>query len=100
MQNIVRQFTEYVAETRHLDSQPTSTEPTFYPAIKTLISAILKQGRLPFEVRVNTSEVKGKARDMPDFILGDDKMFVGVFGEVKRANETLEDIAASTERND
>ncbi len=90
----------YVAETRHLDTQPTSTEATFYPAIKALISAVLKDGRLPFEVRVNTSEVKGKARDMPDFVLGDDKMFVGVFGEVKRANEALEDIAASTERND
>jgi len=46
----------------------------------------LKEGRLPFEVRVNTSETKGKAHDMPDFVLGDDKMFVGVYGEVKRAN--------------
>jgi hypothetical protein len=100
MQPIISALADYVAETRHLDSQPTSTEPTFYPAIKTLIAAILKDGRLPFEVRVNTSEAKGKARDMPDFILGDDKMFVGVFGEVKRANEALEDIAVSTERND
>ena len=37
---------------------------------------------------------------MPDFVLGDDKMFVGVFGEVKRADETLQDIAVSTEQND
>ena len=37
---------------------------------------------------------------MPDFVLGDDKMFVGVFGEVKRANVALEDIAVSTEQND
>jgi hypothetical protein len=47
------------------DSQPTSTEPTFYPVTKTLLSPILKEGRLPFEVRVNTSETKGKAHDMP-----------------------------------
>ena len=67
---------------------------------KTLLSAILKEGRLPFEVRVNTSETKGKAHDMPDFVLGDDKMFVGVYGEVKRANVLLEDLALSTEQND
>ena len=83
----------HVSETRHLDSQPTSTEPTFCPVTKTLLSAILKEGRLPFEVRVNTSETKGKAHDMPDFVLGDDKMFVGVYGEVKRANVLLEDLA-------
>ena len=99
MQSIISSLAAYVAETRHLDAEPTSTEATFYPAIKNLISAILKEGRLPFEVRVNTSEAKGKARDMPDFVLGDDKMFVGVFGETKRANESLKDIAASTERN-
>jgi hypothetical protein len=86
----------YVAETR----QPTSTENTFYPAIKALIFAVLKEGRLPFEVRVNTSETKGKARDMPDFVLGDDKMFIGVYGEVKRANVRLEDLALSAEQND
>jgi hypothetical protein len=89
----------HVSETRH-DSQPTSTEPTFYPVTKTLLSAILKEGRLPFEVRVNTSETKGKAHDMPDFVLGDDKMFVGVYGEVKRANVLLEDLALSPEQND
>lgn len=100
MRQIAASVSEYVAETRHLDSESTSTEATFYPAIKTLITAILKEGRLPFEVRVNTSETKGKTHDMPDFVLADDKMFVGVFGETKRANEDLADIAASTERND
>ena len=65
-----------------------------------LTSQFQKEGRLPFEVRVNTSEAKGKSHDMPDFVLADDQMFVGVFGETKRANETLENIAISTERND
>jgi hypothetical protein len=29
-----------VSETRHLDSQPPSTEPTFYPVTKTLLSPL------------------------------------------------------------
>lgn len=100
MQPIVSSIIDYVSETRQLESQPSSTENTYYPAIKNLVSAILKERRLPFEVRVNTSEAKGKARDMPDFVLGDDKMFVGVYGEVKRPNASLEDLAVSTEQND
>ncbi len=100
MQTILPALIDYVSETRRLDSQPSSTENTFYPAIKNLIGAVLKERLLPFEIRVNTSEAKGKARDMPDFVLGDDKLFVGVYGEVKRANVTLEDLAVSTEQND
>ena len=100
MHPLAASLIDYVTETRHLHAHATSTEGTYYPAIKALLAAILKEGRLPFEVRVNTSEAKGKARDMPDFVLGDDKMFVGVFGEVKRAEEDLKDIAVSTERND
>lgn len=93
MQTILPALIDYVSETRRLDSQPSSTENTFYPAIKNLLTAVLKEQRLPFDVRVNTSQAKGKARDMPDFVLGDDKMFVGVYGEVKRANVALEDLA-------
>jgi SAM-dependent methyltransferase len=100
MQTIISSIIEYVLETRQLDSLPSSTENTFYPAIKNLISAILKESRLPFEVRVNTSEAKGKARDMPDFVLGDDKMFVGVYGEVKRPSASLQDLALSIDQND
>ncbi len=99
MQTILASLIDYVSETRRLDSQPSSTENTFYPAIKNLIAAILKEQLLPFEIRVNTSEAKGKVRDMPDFVLGDDK-FVGVYGEVKRANVALEDLAVSTEQKD
>ena len=84
---------EYVLEARRLNSEPSSTENTFYPAVQILISVILTENRLPFQVRVNTSEAKGKTRDMPDFVLCDDKMFVGVFGEVKRSDVALEDLA-------
>lgn len=37
---------------------------------------------------------------MPDFVLGDSSLFVGVYGEVKRADTCLADLAVSTEQND
>ncbi len=90
----------YCADTRNLEALPTSTETTFYPDIRTLLTAVLKTENLPFEVRTGTSE-KGKgARDMPDFVLGDGGLFVGVYGEVKRAGTALADLAVSTEQKD
>lgn len=103
MQATIASVLTYVEDTRKLDVLPSSTENTFYPAIKNLISAVLKGGNLPFEVRVNTSETKGgngKGRDNPDFVLGDNKLFVSVFGEVKRATVSLSDLAVSTEQKD
>ncbi len=38
--------------------------------------------------------------DRPDFILADSGLFVGVFGEIKTPDVTLEEFAISTERND
>src|SRR5260370_189254 len=96
MSNLGPLIANYVAQTKKLASIPSSTESTFYPDIKTLLSAILKEHTLPFEVRTSTSEAKG----MPDFVLGDSAMFVGVYGEVKRESTTLEDLAISTEQND
>lgn len=91
----------YVAETRRLDALPTSTETTFYPEIKALLTAVLRAHALPFEVRTGTSEGAGaRRRDMPDFVLGDAGLFVGVYGEVKRADTALEDLAASVDQND
>ena len=90
----------YVAETRRLSDIGSSTEETFYPTIRDLITAILRAQNLPFEVRTGTSESKQAGTDRPDFILADSGLFVGVFGEVKKPDETLEDIAASTEGND
>lgn len=37
---------------------------------------------------------------MPDFVLGDSSLFVGVYGEVKRAGTSLAELAMSTEQND
>jgi hypothetical protein len=94
MSNLLPVIANYVAQTKKLAGIRSSTESTFYPDIKTLLSAVLKEHKLPFEARTSTSEAKG----MPDFVLGDSAMFVGVYGEVKRENVTLEDLAISTEQ--
>src|SRR5690348_11813896 len=100
MQNLSEVISSYVRETRRLESLPSSTETTFYPDLKTLLNAVLKGERLPFDVITGTSEGNSRRRDMPDFVLGDSSLFVGVYGEVKRANTTLADLAISTEQND
>lgn len=100
MQNLVEIISTYVRETRRLESQPSSTETTFYPDLKTLLSAVLKTERLPFDVITGTSEGGGRRRDMPDFVLGDSSLFVGVYGEVKRPGTSLTELAVSTEQND
>lgn len=98
--HLAAEAARYVTETRRLSDIGSSTEETFYPAIRDLISAILRTHNLPFEVRTGTSESKQAGTDRPDFILADSGLFVGVFGEVKKPDEALEDIAVSTERND
>jgi hypothetical protein len=96
MLNLAETITDYVRETRKLESLPTSTETSFYPDLKALVGAVLKSERLPFDVIMSTSE----SGDMPDFVLGDSSLFVGVYGEVKRADTTLNNLAVSTEQND
>jgi hypothetical protein len=96
MQNLAEVISDYVRETRKLESLPSSTETTFYPDLKLLLNAILKSERLPFDVITGTSEGGG----MPDFVLGDSSLFVGVYGEVKRADTSLADLAVSIEQND
>ena len=100
MQNIAEVLANYVRETRRLENLPSSTETTFYPDLKILLNSVLKSERLPFDVITGTSEGSGRRRDMPDFVLGDSSLFVGVYGEVKRANTALADLAVSTEQND
>jgi hypothetical protein len=90
----------YCSDTRALDALPTSTETTFYPDVRTLLTAVLKAEKLPFDVRTGTSEKGKTSHDMPDFVLGDGAMFVGVYGEVKRASTSLEDLAVSIEQKD
>lgn len=89
----------YVTATKKIAATSGSNEATYYPDIRNLIAAILKERSLPFDVRVNTSESRGRGTDMPDFVLGDGG-FVGVYGEVKLPEETLEAMARSTAQND
>jgi hypothetical protein len=100
MQNLVEVVSTYVRETRRLESLPSSTETTFYPDLKLLLGAVLKSERLPFDVITGTSEGGARRWDMPDFVLGDSTLFVGVYGEVKRADTPLAKLAVSTEQND
>ena len=100
MQNLAEFISTYVRETRRLEGLPSSTEPTFYPDLKVLLNAVLKVERLPFDVITGTSEAGARRHDMPDFVLGDSTLFVGVYGEVKRADTSLTDLAVSTEQND
>ena len=90
----------YCAATRKLDGVSTSTETSFYPDIKALLSAVLAAEGLPFDVRTGTSEARPSGHDMPDFVLSDASLFVGVYGEVKRPAATLEEIARSTDQRD
>ena len=99
-ENLTVETARYVAETRRLSSLASTTEETFYPAIRELLTVILRSQTLPFEVRTGTSEGKAASTDRPDFVLADSGLFVGVFGEVKKPDETLEEIAVSTDRND
>jgi len=100
MQSVSDAIITYVRETRQLEAMPSSTETSFYPDLKALLTAVLKVERLPFTAITGTSEAGSRRRDMPDFVLGDSTLFVGVYGEVKRADTALADLAASTEQND
>lgn len=95
MQSLSEALSSYVAQTRHIDALPSSTEASFYPDLKQLLTTVLQSEKLPFEAITNTSE----SGDMPDFVLGDSSLFVGVYGEVKRANVELADLAVSTAQN-
>lgn len=92
----------YVEEARRLSRAGTTTETSYYPAIKTLLEAILADTGLSFEVRTGTSEDRaGGGRDQPDIAIYDGNGdYVVVSGEVKTPLPELRELAQSTERND
>lgn len=100
MQNLAEVIAAYVDETRKLEQLPSSTETSFYPDLKALLKTVLVNEQLPFEVVTGTSESSDAQHHMPDFVLGDSTLFVGVYGEVKRSNTPLDELAKSTEQND
>ena len=99
LDSLLGMASEYVAETRRLNSLSNTTEETFYPAIRDLLSGILRTHALPFEVRTGTSEEREGGTDRPDFVLTDAALFVGVFGEVKKSDVSIGEIADSTDRD-
>jgi hypothetical protein len=78
-------FQAYSDEVRRLAAARSTTELTYYPAIKALLSKMLVRESLPFEVRASTSESRsGGGHDLPDIALYDGQgEFLVVCGEVK-----------------
>ncbi|KAA0250333.1 MAG: helicase [Acidobacteria bacterium] len=80
----------------------TTTEETYYPAIRNLLTAVLLSRGLTYKVRVATSEERsGGGTDKPDVALyGGDGSFLAVAGEVKTPAADLEELAMSTKQGD
>ena len=95
-------FQTYSEEVKRLAASHSTTEPTYYPAIKALLSKMLAHENLPFEVRASTSESRsGGGHDQPDLALYDGEGdYVVVCGEVKLPSQEIKDIALSEDRND
>lgn len=89
----------YAREIGNLIGSGSTTEATYYPAVRSMIAAALSAGDLPFDVRINTSEEKsGGGINLPDVALYDsDGKFLVVCGEVKLPTMELDQLAASTE---
>lgn len=94
---LARCVADYAEAVGALAASPSTTESSYYPAIRELLAACLAELDLPFEVRVNTSEDEG----MPDLAFYDGAGdFAVVLGEVKLPGADLASIAASVERGD
>jgi hypothetical protein len=95
-------FKAYGNEVAGLAASHSTTEPSYYPAIKTLLSKMLARESLPFEVRASTSESRsGGGHDQPDFALYDGHGdYLVVAGEVKLPSDDIKAIAFSEDRND
>ncbi|MDQ7250545.1 hypothetical protein [Dongia sedimenti] len=101
MDNVARALEVYSQETRRYAELKSSTEATYYPVIRNLLTTALNERSLPFEIRTGTSEQRRvKGRDAPDFVLSDNGLLVSAFGEIKLPEVDLEDIAMSEDRDD
>lgn len=92
----------YARDASALIAAGSTTEATYYPAIRSLVVAALSAEDLPFDVRINTSEQKvGGGINLPDVALYDaDGEFLVVCGEVKLPTIELDQLAHSTDNND
>ncbi len=92
----------YARNVTRLIASISATEPSFYAAIKDLLGAVLAERRLPFEVRVATSEHRhGGSSDLPDLALYDSAgEYLVICGEVKLPDVGLKDLALSSGGDD
>lgn len=92
----------YARDVISLVGAGSTTEATYYPAVRSLIAAGLSVEDLPFDVRINTSEQKSSGGvNLPDVALYDaDGEFLVVCGEVKLPSIELDQLAVSTENKD
>ncbi len=99
---LVKAAKSYARDAGALIIAGSTTEATYYPAIKALMTAALTVEDLPFDVRVNTSEEKlGGSKNLPDIAFYDTGgLFLTVCGEVKLPDMELEELAMSTDGND
>lgn len=101
MSAVAQAVETYCRETRRYADLANTSEATYYPLVRNLISAVLDERGLPFEVRMGTNEHRPSGgHDAPDFILSDSGLLVSVLGEIKNPGDEIEDIAKSEDRND
>ena len=68
MDRLQRTLARYAQEATSLADSTSTNEATFYPALQTLLTDLLKEARLSFEVRTSTSERRtGGGTDLPSF---------------------------------
>lgn len=99
LHKFVRAFT---ADVTPLVASETTREESYYPAVRNLLVAVLKDLGLPAEVRTSTSERRpGGGIDLPDVALYDGAGdFILVCGEVKLPSTALEEVGMSAARKD
>lgn len=92
----------YAAQVVALSNSTTTTEASFYPAIRTLIADLVEHLGLRHEVRVGTSEDRvGGGRDLPDLAIYEGGgSFLSVAGEIKLPGSDLRALSRSTDRKD
>jgi Type ISP C-terminal specificity domain/N-6 DNA Methylase len=92
----------YFAEVARLAMSSSTTEPSYYPSIKSLFSDLLSQRALRFDVRINTSERRdGGGTDFPDVAIYDGSgQYPIVCGEVKLPRVEIAEMAASASQSD
>jgi hypothetical protein len=102
MSNLHKTIHAFTADTAPLVASETTREESYYPAVRNLLVAVLKDLGLPAEVRTSTSERRaGGGVNLPDVALYDGAGdFILVCGEVKLPNTDLEDVGMSAARND